>query len=90
MHLNPWGESSHELPTYLELIVPSPYNRRDLPQFFWLGWRNRQTQRTQNPPGAIPWGFDSPSEHQHLSHFKKKLLRNFPLICHPLVTLAAK
>gem|GEM_PF-27726 len=28
------------------------------------GWRNWQTQRTQNPPGFGPWGFDSPSRHQ--------------------------
>jgi hypothetical protein len=27
------------------------------------GWRNWQTQRTQNPPGFGPWGFDSPSRH---------------------------
>ncbi len=29
-----------------------------------MGWRNWQTQRTQNPPGFGPWGFDSPSRHQ--------------------------
>ena len=34
------------------------------------GWRNRQTQRTQNPPGFGPWGFDSPSRHQHLSLYR--------------------
>ena len=28
------------------------------------GWRNRQTQRTQNPPRATSWGFDPPSRHQ--------------------------
>jgi hypothetical protein len=28
------------------------------------GWRNWQTQRTQNPPRATSWGFDSPSRHQ--------------------------
>src|ERR1035438_8834728 len=33
---------------------------------FTPGWRNWQTQRTQNPPGFGPWGFDSPSRHQHL------------------------
>jgi hypothetical protein len=27
------------------------------------GWRNWQTQRTQNPPDFGPWGFDSPSRH---------------------------
>jgi hypothetical protein len=27
------------------------------------GWRNWQTQRTQNPSEATPWGFDSPSRH---------------------------
>jgi hypothetical protein len=31
------------------------------------GWRNWQTQRTQNPPGFGPWGFDSPSRHQPFS-----------------------
>src|ERR1700731_4530836 len=30
------------------------------------GWRNWQTQRTQNPPTFGSWGFDSPSRH-HLS-----------------------
>src|SRR5258708_2252151 len=30
------------------------------------GWRNWQTQRTQNPPDFGPWGFDSPSRHQPL------------------------
>src|SRR5882672_3497812 len=29
------------------------------------GWRNWQTQRTQNPPTFGSWGFDSPSRHQH-------------------------
>jgi hypothetical protein len=28
------------------------------------GWRNWQTQRTQNPPIARSWGFDPPSRHQ--------------------------
>ena len=28
------------------------------------GWRNWQTQRTQNPPRATSWGFDPPSRHQ--------------------------
>ena len=32
--------------------------------FLRPGWRNWQTQRTQNPPGFGPWGFDSPSRHQ--------------------------
>src|SRR5665213_4086158 len=27
------------------------------------GWRNWQTQRTQNPPRATSWGFDPPSRH---------------------------
>jgi hypothetical protein len=31
------------------------------------GWRNWQTQRTQNPPTFGSWGFDSPSRHQ-LNH----------------------
>jgi hypothetical protein len=31
------------------------------------GWRNWQTQRTQNPPTFGSWGFDSPSRHQHQS-----------------------
>ena len=29
-----------------------------------LWWRNRQTQRTQNPPGSLPCGFDSHPEHE--------------------------
>src|ERR1700733_8001415 len=28
------------------------------------GWRNWQTQRTQNPPRATSWGFDPPSRLQ--------------------------
>src|SRR5246127_5617821 len=32
------------------------------------GWRNWQTQRTQNPPTFGSWGFDSPSRHQHNLH----------------------
>jgi hypothetical protein len=28
------------------------------------GWRNWQTQRTQNPPTFGSWGFNSPSRHQ--------------------------
>jgi hypothetical protein len=31
------------------------------------GWRNWQTQRTQNPPTFGSWGFDSPSRH-HTRH----------------------
>src|SRR5205807_6997228 len=31
---------------------------------FTPGWRNWQTQRTQNPPDFGPWGFDPPSRHQ--------------------------
>src|SRR5271157_3524017 len=32
------------------------------------GWRNWQTQRTQNPPRLITsWGFDPPSRHQEES-----------------------
>src|SRR3984957_12045841 len=30
------------------------------------GWRNWQTQRTQNPPTFGSWGFDSPSRHHDL------------------------
>ena len=32
------------------------------------GWRNWQTQRTQNPPTARSWGFDPPSRHQDKPH----------------------
>src|SRR3984885_9814855 len=32
------------------------------------GWRNWQTQRTQNPPTFGSWGFDSPSRHHHFCH----------------------
>ena len=34
------------------------------PQGHRPGWRNWQTQRTQNPPRATSWGFDPPSRHQ--------------------------
>jgi hypothetical protein len=34
--------------------------------FIAPGWRNWQTQRTQNPPGFGPWGFDPPSRHQQI------------------------
>ena len=36
------------------------------------GWRNWQTQRTQNPPTARSWGFDSPSRHQGSQPLYKK------------------
>jgi hypothetical protein len=35
------------------------------------GWRNWQTQRTQNPPTFGSWGFDPPSRH----HSKKPRIR---------------
>src|ERR1700678_2396336 len=38
------------------------------------GWRNWQTQRTQNPPRATSWGFDPPSRHQD----NKRLIRKCP------------
>src|SRR3981081_99312 len=34
------------------------------------GWRNWQTQRTQNPPTFGSWGFDSPSRH-HANPFRE-------------------
>jgi hypothetical protein len=37
------------------------------------GWRNWQTQRTQNPPIARSWGFDPPSRHHHKQHKMNKL-----------------
>src|ERR1700723_681158 len=40
------------------------------------GWRNWQTQRTQNPPRATSWGFDPPSRHQD-----KPIKRRTPLLC---------
>lgn len=33
------------------------------------GWRNWQTQRTQNPPIFGSWGFDPPSRHQQNKEF---------------------
>ena len=42
------------------------------------GWRNWQTQRTQNPPGFGPWGFDSPSRHQ--LKFLSFTRRKFPAL----------
>ena len=38
------------------------------------GWRNWQTQRTQNPPIARSWGFDPPSRHHKINHLQ---LRRF-------------
>src|SRR5256885_1465863 len=35
---------------------------------FKPGWRNWQTQRTQNPPTFGSWGFDSPSRHHNPAH----------------------
>jgi hypothetical protein len=37
------------------------FNIKDFPSR--PGWRNWQTQRTQNPPTFGSWGFDSPSRH---------------------------
>src|SRR5579859_3665369 len=45
----------------------------------WPGWRNRQTQRTQNPPRATSWGFDPPSRHQDKLHKMNRLQRSKPL-----------
>src|SRR6266496_3296099 len=39
------------------------------------GWRNWQTQRTQNPPGFGPWGFNSPSRHQPQITRKREFTR---------------
>ena len=36
------------------------------------GWRNWQTQRTQNPPRATSWGFDPPSRHQTIRVSNKR------------------
>jgi hypothetical protein len=43
------------------------------------GWRNWQTQRTQNPPRATSWGFDPPSRHQDKPPKMIKLRRPRPL-----------
>src|SRR5271155_5009625 len=43
------------------------------------GWRNWQTQRTQNPPRATSWGFDPPSRHQDKIHKMNRLQRPKPL-----------
>jgi hypothetical protein len=43
------------------------------------GWRNWQTQRTQNPPRATSWGFDPPSRHQDKTHKMNSLQRPKPL-----------
>ena len=37
------------------------------------GWRNWQTQRTQNPPGSGPWGFNSPSRHHEYTFVLKEM-----------------
>ena len=35
------------------------------------GWRNWQTQRTQNPPRATSWGFDPPSRHHRIKQLEE-------------------
>ncbi len=45
----------------------------------WPGWRNWQTQRTQNPPRATSWGFDPPSRHQDKSLRMNNLRSQKPL-----------
>ena len=49
----PHGSILHKPCAILALANPPP-----------PGWRNWQTQRTQNPPIARSWGFDPPSRHQ--------------------------
>jgi hypothetical protein len=44
------------------------------------GWRNWQTQRTQNPPGFGPWGFDSPSRHHLFLSLRSTPLRSIVFV----------
>jgi hypothetical protein len=46
---------------HMRKLESLPYNKTAFPT---PGWRNWQTQRTQNPPTFGSWGFDSPSRHQ--------------------------
>jgi hypothetical protein len=54
--------------------IPIPLLKPAHLEFLKPGWRNWQTQRTQNPPTARSWGFDPPSRHQ-ISIFKVCCLR---------------
>src|ERR1700754_4400370 len=56
------------------LTRPNISNDKSVAYKDWPGWRNWQTQRTQNPPRATSWGFDPPSRH-HFNILKKNRLR---------------
>jgi hypothetical protein len=45
------------------------------------GWRNWQTQRTQNPPIARSWGFDPPSRHHKIKQLQIASCRCRPRLC---------
>ena len=47
------------------------------------GWRNWQTQRTQNPPRATSWGFDPPSRHHTTHLFSGKYVFISPVVNSP-------
>src|SRR5437868_15033503 len=59
--------------------VTNPEPKRDVSSagalgwpYLMPGWRNWQTQRTQNPPDFGPWGFDPPSRHHLHKQTEKK------------------
>jgi hypothetical protein len=59
------------IPRYGNLATQQEPSHRESPSK--PGWRNWQTQRTQNPPRATSWGFDPPSRHQQNKGFRSKL-----------------
>jgi hypothetical protein len=56
----------------------------DLPTF-WPGWRNWQTQRTQNPPTLAVMGVRPPLPAPALSVFRINWLTNFEIVCAQIV-----
>src|SRR5438876_714284 len=43
------------------------------------GWRNWQTQRTQNPPPSLAYEFDSRSRHHYNQQLRAKLPKRKPV-----------
>jgi hypothetical protein len=70
----------HKSLDFFNTLLPS----RSL--FVKPGWRNWQTQRTQNPPTFGSWGFNSPSRH----HFKNPVNTRLasPALCMRLASAA--
>jgi hypothetical protein len=50
-------------------------------QYSKPGWRNWQTQRTQNPPRATAWGFDPPSRHHKYNNLHHRRFQAWSRLC---------